>query len=82
MVEREATHRAIALAELAGIPIMVVHVSGREAVEQIEWARRRGLPLNAWTVNAAADVKRLAHLDVNGLMADNPKLLKDAFKEA
>ena len=50
--------------------------------ELASWARRRGLPLNAWTVNAAADVKRLAHLDVNGLMADNPKLLKDAFKEA
>ena len=48
-VEREATHRAIALAELAGIPIMVVHVSGRDAIEQIEWARRRGLTVHAET---------------------------------
>ena len=48
-VEREATHRAIALAELVGIPIMVVHVSGREAIEQIEWARRRGLAVHAET---------------------------------
>ena len=46
------------------------------------WARRRGLILNAWTVNDPEDVKRLARLDVNGLMADNPKLLKDALKEA
>lgn len=38
-VEREATHRAIALAELVDTPILIVHVSGREAVEQIHWAR-------------------------------------------
>lgn len=48
----------------------------------VRWAQRRGLTLNAWTVNDAADVKRLTRLDVNGLMADNPKALKDAFKEA
>ena len=48
-VEREATHRAIALAELADLTIMVVHVSGREAIEQIEWARRRGLMVHAET---------------------------------
>ena len=63
VVEREATHRAIALAELAGIPIMVVHVSGREAIEQIEWARRRGLTVHAETcpqylVLTAADLDR------------------------
>ncbi len=50
--------------------------------ELAAWAGRRGLLLNAWTVNRAEDVKRLARLDVNGLMADNPKVLKDAFKEA
>lgn len=44
-VEREATHRAIALAELVDTPILIVHVSGREAVEQIHWARGRGLPI-------------------------------------
>ena len=42
LVEREATHRAISHAELIGVPIMIVHVSGREAMEQIEWARGRG----------------------------------------
>jgi dihydropyrimidinase len=42
-VEREATHRAIALAELVDVPILVVHVSGREAVEQIRWAHSHGL---------------------------------------
>ncbi|WP_421138973.1 hypothetical protein [Pseudomonas sp. NFX15] len=32
LVEREATHRAIALAELVDVPILIVHVSGREAM--------------------------------------------------
>jgi dihydropyrimidinase len=42
-VEREATHRAISLAELLDTPILLVHVSGREAIEQIRWAQGRGL---------------------------------------
>ncbi|WP_137893435.1 dihydropyrimidinase [Ramlibacter sp. 2FC] len=49
LVEREATHRAIALAELVDTPILVVHVSGREAVEQIRWARAQGLKVFAET---------------------------------
>jgi dihydropyrimidinase len=43
LVEREATHRAIALAELVDLPVLIVHVSGREAVEQIRTAQARGL---------------------------------------
>jgi dihydropyrimidinase len=43
LVEREATHRAIALAELVDVPILIVHVSGREAIEQIRWAQGQGL---------------------------------------
>ncbi len=39
IAEREATHRAIALAELVDTPILIVHVSGREAIEQIRWAK-------------------------------------------
>jgi dihydropyrimidinase len=42
-VEREAAHRAISHAELLDVPIMIVHVSGREAMEQIRWAQQRGL---------------------------------------
>lgn len=49
MVEREATHRAIALSELVDVPILIVHVSGREAVEQIRWARGHGLQIYAET---------------------------------
>lgn len=43
LVEREATHRAISYAELVDVPILLVHVSGREAVEQIQWAHNNGL---------------------------------------
>ena len=49
LVEREATHRAIALSQLVDVPILIVHVSGREAVEQIRWARGHGLPIFAET---------------------------------
>jgi dihydropyrimidinase len=48
-VEREATHRAITMAELADVPILIVHVSGREAVEQIHWAQGRGMKIYAET---------------------------------
>lgn len=48
-IEREATHRAITLSELVDVPILIVHVSGREAIEQIRWARGRGMRLYAET---------------------------------
>ena len=43
LLEREATHRAIALAELVDVPVLIVHVSGREAVAQIREAQGLGL---------------------------------------
>ena len=48
-VEREATHRAITFSELVDVPILIVHVSGAEAVEQIRWAQGRGLNIYAET---------------------------------
>lgn len=48
-VEREATHRAITFAELADVPILLVHVSGGEALEQIRWAQARGMNILAET---------------------------------
>ncbi|MCA8862709.1 MULTISPECIES: dihydropyrimidinase [unclassified Halomonas] len=43
LAEREATQRAITFAELVDVPILIVHVSGREAIEQIRWAQGNGL---------------------------------------
>lgn len=43
VVEREATHRAVSLAELVQAPVLIVHVSGEEAIDQISAAQARGL---------------------------------------
>ncbi|MDG4892757.1 dihydropyrimidinase [Mesorhizobium sp. WSM4976] len=45
VVEREATHRAISLAELVDTDIMIVHVSNRQAMEEIRRAQQRGLAI-------------------------------------
>jgi dihydropyrimidinase len=45
VVEREATHRAISLAEMLDTPVLIVHVSGRDAIEQIRQAQQRGAPI-------------------------------------
>ncbi len=63
VVEREATHRAIALAELVDTPIQVFHVSCPEAAEEIDRARRRGVKVWGETcpqyfVLGAADMDR------------------------
>ena len=41
-MEEEATHRAIMIAHLTGAPLYVVHVSAKQAVQQIAAARDRG----------------------------------------
>lgn len=41
-VEREATHRAITLAEVVDVPLVIVHVSNGAAMEEIARARARG----------------------------------------
>jgi len=47
--EAEATHRAIALAEIADVPIYIVHLSAAEALEMVTEARDRGLHAYAET---------------------------------
>ena len=42
MVEAEAANRAIAIAEVLGVPIYIVHVSSMETAEAIARARARG----------------------------------------
>ena len=69
IVEREAAHRAISHAELIDLPIVIVHVSGREATEQIAWAQARGLKIRAETCPqyltlTAEDMKGLGQEDL------------------
>src|SRR5277367_3059645 len=47
--EAEATSRAIALAEMAGTPVYIVHLSCNEALEKVREARDRGLRVYAET---------------------------------
>lgn len=49
IAEREATHRAISLAEIVDVAMLVVHVSGGEAMDQIAAARAKGLKVFAET---------------------------------
>ncbi|MGW0734508.1 dihydropyrimidinase [Streptomyces sp. NPDC002851] len=45
LLEEEATHRVIRLAQVAGAPVYVVHVSAQEAVAELARARHEGLPV-------------------------------------
>ncbi len=47
--EAEATSRSIALAEMSGAPVYIVHLSCNEALEKVREARDRGLPVYAET---------------------------------
>jgi dihydropyrimidinase len=69
-VEREATHRAISLAELVDVPIMIVHVSNGEAMEQIRWAQARGLKVFGET---CPQYLMLTEKDMEGLNMEGAK---------
>ncbi|MSV27801.1 MAG: dihydropyrimidinase [Bryobacterales bacterium] len=47
--EAEAVHRAIALSEMAGTPVYIVHLSSEDALNQVREARDRGVPVFAET---------------------------------
>ena len=42
-MEGEATHRVIRIAELAEVPVYIVHLSAKEALEAVVEARDRGI---------------------------------------
>jgi dihydropyrimidinase len=49
VAEATGTERAIALAEMAGVPVYMVHLSAQRALERVMEARDRGLPTFAET---------------------------------
>ena len=49
LAEAEAVHRSIAMAEMAGVPVYIVHLSSEDALNQVREARDRGLPAFAET---------------------------------
>jgi dihydropyrimidinase len=44
-MESEAVHRVVALAEIAGCPLVIVHISSQDAFAEAVVARDRGLPV-------------------------------------
>ena len=42
-MEAEGVHRAISIAEVAGVPVYIVHLSSSDALEQVTLARNRGV---------------------------------------
>jgi dihydropyrimidinase len=49
IAEAEGTHRALALAEMAGAPVYIVHLSAPRALDKVVEARDRGMPVYAET---------------------------------
>ncbi len=49
ILEAEAVHRAICIAEVAESPVYFVHLSSRQALEELQRGRDRGLPVYAET---------------------------------
>ncbi len=69
-VEREATHRAISLAEIADVPVMIVHVSNRESMEEIRRAQQKGLKVLGET---CPQYLVLTEKDLDGLNMEGAK---------
>jgi dihydropyrimidinase len=63
--EAEATGRAVALAEMAGSPVYIVHLSCNDALEKVREARDRGLPAYAETCPQYLYLS-LEHMDAPG----------------
>ncbi|MAI44721.1 MAG: dihydropyrimidinase [Hyphomicrobiaceae bacterium TMED74] len=70
VVEREAPHRAISLAELVDVPLVVVHVSNGEAMEEIHRAQTKGLKVFAET---CPQYLVLTEQDLDGLNMEGAK---------
>ena len=70
VVEREATHRAISLAELVDVPVMIVHVSNAEARDEIRRAQDKGLKVYGET---CPQYLVLTEKDLEGLNMEGAK---------
>jgi len=66
ITEGEATSRAIAIAELAGTPVYIVHLSAKEALDAVAAARNRGFNAFAETCPQYLYFSLEEHLDQDG----------------
>lgn len=66
-----------ALARLLGTPFEALHPEfGLVTPRYMAGARRRGLPVNAWTVNEVEQMRRLIELGVDGIITNYPDRLR------
>lgn len=82
IVEREATHRIIALAEALNTPLQIFHVSGAESAEEVARAKARGVQVWAETctqylVLTADDLKRPGMEGAKFMFAPAPRTEAD-----
>jgi glycerophosphoryl diester phosphodiesterase len=47
--------------------------------EFMQEMRHHGLLVNTWTVNAPADIQRIAACGVHGIIGDSPQTMREAF---
>ncbi len=66
ITEGEATHRALAIAELAGCPVYIVHMAAKEALQAVAEARDRGQNAFAETCPQYLYFSLEEHLDQDG----------------
>jgi dihydropyrimidinase len=83
VVEREATHRAIALAELVDQPIHIFHVSCAEVADEIARAQARGVKVTGETcpqylVLTAAEMARPGREGAKFMCSPSPRDAGDA----
>ena len=85
VVEAEATRRAIYLAQLADAPLYVVHVSAKEALEEIKKANHAGQPIFGETCShyLVMDTEDLARPNFEGAKyVCSPALRTEEHREA
>ncbi len=71
-------HRVIRLAEKESCPVYLVHVSAKEGVQTIGWARSRGLPVYGETLHNYACFNASNYSDDNGMKYHTYPSLKSA----
>ncbi|MGB3415285.1 MAG: dihydropyrimidinase [Mesorhizobium sp.] len=82
VMEREATHRAVALAEISGTRLVVVHVSCRQSAEEVLRGQQRGARVFAETCPqylflSAADLDRDAAQAARYVFSPPPRAPSD-----
>ncbi len=78
IMEREATHRALALAEMTGTRMTIVHISSAQSAEEVFRARARGVDVTAETCPqylfvGAADLDRPAEDALRFIFSPPPR---------